>query len=152
MNLLTVVTEAWNEQSGFGSRLARIGMSIGAERIGGSVYDLPPGESVCPFHFHYGVEEWLVVLEGRPTLRTPDGEQVLEPWDAASFPVGPAGAHLVRNDTPESVRILMLSTVANPSIAVYPDSDKIGTRPDVDADRLDFLRSSAVDYWTGEGA
>jgi uncharacterized cupin superfamily protein len=150
VNLLTVVTEGWNEQPGFGSRMARIGKSIGAERIGGSVYDLPPGERICPFHFHYGVEEWLVVLEGRPTLRTPDREQTLGAWDAVSFPVGPAGAHLVRNDTSEPVRVLMVSTVASPSIAVYPDSDKIGTRPDVDADRLDFPRSSAVDYWTGE--
>ena len=37
--------------------------------IGGSVYVLAPGESVCPYHFEFGSEEWLLVLEGRPTLR-----------------------------------------------------------------------------------
>jgi hypothetical protein len=45
----------------------------------------------------------------------------------------------------------MLSANRSPSIAVYPDSDKVGTRPPDDGDRLDFRRGDAVDYWEGEG-
>ncbi|HEY2936219.1 MAG TPA: cupin domain-containing protein [Gaiellaceae bacterium] len=150
MNLLEVAAEHDGDHDGFRCRGIGIGERIGAALLGGSVYDLPPGESTFPFHFHYGVEEWLVVLAGHPTLRTPDGEQVLGPWDTACFPAGPAGAHPVRNDGDESARVLMLSTKETPSISVYPDSDKIGTRPGGDEDRLNFVRSDAVDYWAGE--
>ena len=150
MNLFEVALEGEGEHDGFRCRGVAIGEALQASLLGGSVYELPPGETTFPFHFHYGVEEWLVVLAGRPTLRTPDGEQALDPWDTACFPAGPAGAHLVRNDTDEPARILMLSTKQSPSISVYPDSDKIGTRPGGDLDRLNFFRSGAVDYWAGE--
>ena len=32
------------------------------------------GESVCPYHYELTEEEWLIVLDGRPTLRTPEGD------------------------------------------------------------------------------
>jgi len=150
VNLFEVALVREGEHDGFRRRGVAIGEALQASLLGGSVYELPPGETTFPFHFHYGVEEWLVVLAGRPTLRTPDGEQALDPWDTACFPAGPAGAHLVRNDTDEPARILMLSTKQSPSISVYPDSDKIGTRPGGDLDRLNFFRSGAVDYWAGE--
>ena len=44
----------------------------------------------------------------------------------------------------------MFSADSTPSISVYPDSGKVGTRPSDPADRLDFRRSDAVDYWEGE--
>jgi len=47
-------------------------------------------------------------------------------------------------------RVLFFSSVADSSVAVYPDSDKIGSRPADDADRLDFRRADAVGYWDGE--
>ena len=67
-----------------------------------------------------------LVLAGRPTLRHPEGEDVLAPWDVVCFPTGPRGAHAVRNDTDQTVRVLMWSTVRLPAATVYPDSDKIG--------------------------
>jgi uncharacterized cupin superfamily protein len=66
------------------------------------------------------------VLEGEPTLRTPDGETRLRPWDAALFPRGEAGAHQLRNDTGEPVRAAFFSSVSDPEVAVYPDDGKIG--------------------------
>jgi uncharacterized cupin superfamily protein len=36
------------------------------------------------------------------------------------------GAHQLRNDTSEPVRVLMVSTRTDLEITVYPDSDKIG--------------------------
>jgi hypothetical protein len=48
----------------------------------------------------------------------------------------------------------MLSHEVWPAVVVYPDSDKLGTRPGPRgthrADNLDFRRSDAVDYWDGE--
>ncbi len=56
-----------------------------------SVYELAESQSICPYHYEYPEEEWLIVLEGRPTLRHPDGETVLAPGDTVCFPSGPDG-------------------------------------------------------------
>src|SRR3954454_4411534 len=106
--------------------MARLGKDLGAKKTGVSVYEIPPGQSLCPYHYEYAEEEWLLVLEGRPTLRDPDGEHELEPWDVVQFPTGPEGAHKVTNASGETVRILMFSDLAYPAATVYPDSDKIG--------------------------
>ena len=78
---------------------------LGSEDSGVSVYELPPGQAVCPYHYEVGEEEWLLVLAGNPTLRHPDGSERLDPWDVVRFPKGPAGAHGIRNETDEPVRI-----------------------------------------------
>jgi len=138
------------DPEGYRTGMLRFGSMIGAARLGASVYELPPGQSICPYHYEYGEEEWLLVLEGRPTLRHPEGTDQLEPWDVTCFPSGPEGAHAVRNDTDEAVRVLMLSTVNHPAATVYPDSGKIGIWTGNPVDNLLAQRSSAVDYWLGE--
>ncbi len=84
---------------GFRAGRLRIGRLLGARRTGASLYEIPPGQAVCPYHYEYGEEEWVLVLEGHPTLRTPDGTERLDPLDIAFFPTGPEGAHQIRNDT-----------------------------------------------------
>jgi uncharacterized cupin superfamily protein len=135
---------------GFRSGMLRFGPMLGASQMGASVYELPPGEAICPYHYEYGEEEWLLVLEGRPSVRHPEGTDRLEPWDAVCFPRGPEGAHAVRNETDETVRVLMFSTVKHPTATVYPDSDKIAVWTGNRADDVIVKRSSAVDYWSGE--
>ena len=144
-------SEDYEFPAGFRWREAWVGDQLGGERIGASVYELPPGERTFPYHFHYGNEEWLLVVTGEPTLRSPGGERRLRPGDVVCFPAGPDGAHQVRNDTDEPTRVLMLSTLRSPDIVRYVDSDKIGVRPDAKEDRLNFLRPQAVGYWEGEG-
>ena len=107
---------------GFGSRRARIGRQAGAQRLGASVWDVPPGEAAYPYHFHYVEEELLFVLSGRPSMRTPDGWRDLVPGEAVSFPVGEAGGHQLVNRTDETVRLLVVSPSGVPEICVYPDS------------------------------
>jgi len=140
-----------DDPDGFRAGMFRFGPRLGAERTGASVYELPPGQAVCPYHYEYGEEEWVLVLQGRPTLRTPDGSERLEPFDVAFFPRGPAGAHQVRNDTDAPARVLMLSEVIVPAATVYPDSDKIGVWTGNKADDVMVERSSDVDYYHGEG-
>ena len=123
---------------------------VGAEQLGTSIYELPPGQSICPYHYEYAEEEWLVILVGKPTLRHPDGTDELVPLDVVCFPRGPTGAHQVRNDTEETVRVLMYSTVKHPAATVYPDSDKIAVWTGNRDDDLIVHRSSGVDYWSGE--
>ena len=138
------------DPDGFRAGLARVGPSLGAKRTGTSVYELPPGQAICPYHYEYAEEEWLLVLEGRPTLRDPEGTHQLGPWDLVMFPTGPEGAHLIRNETDETIRVMMYSTVQHPAATVYPDSDKIAVWTGNKADDLIATRSSGVDYYHGE--
>ncbi len=135
---------------GFRPGIVRLGRLVGAESTGMSVYELPPGQAIGPYHYENPDEEWLLVLLGRPTLRHPEGEDELELWDVVFFPPGPAGAHMVRNDTESTCRVLMFSNVSNVAASVYPDSDKIAIWTGNDADDLIVRRSSGVGYWDGE--
>src|SRR2546423_7737323 len=115
-----------NDGGGYRHQVAAVGRQLGASLLGGSVYELPPGEKTWPYHYELGCEEWLIVLSGRPTLRSPEGEQELEPGELAVFPEGPAGAHLVENRTEEPCRVLILSSKSPLAIVHYPDSGKVG--------------------------
>jgi uncharacterized cupin superfamily protein len=139
-------------REGWSWRALGLGEALGATMIGATLYELPPGQRSFPYHYEYGNEEWLLVVEGRPVLRTPEGESELEPGDVVCFVEGPEGAHQVRNGTDEPVRIVIFSTKRAPSVAVYPDSGKLGVWParGDTPDRLMVRRDSAVDYWAGE--
>ena len=130
------------------TRAARVGKAIGATRLGLTIYDLPAGQTICPYHFELTDEEWLIVIAGTPTLRTPEGERVLEPGDTVCFPEGPDGAHHIRNDADGVARVALLSTKNGVGIAEYPDSDKVG----VWAGGTHYMlrRSDQLDYWDGE--
>jgi uncharacterized cupin superfamily protein len=113
------------DPDGYHAGMDRFGPKIGASKLGASVYELPPGQALCPYHYESD-EEWIIVLEGSVSVRHPDGTDVLEPGDTAAFPIGPSGAHKVFNASDETVRFIMLSTKEDPAYAVYPDSNKIG--------------------------
>jgi uncharacterized cupin superfamily protein len=133
----------------------RFGEALGATKWGGTVYDLAPGKKICAYHWHFGEEEWLLVVSGTPTLRTPEGERALRPWDVAVFVRGEAGAHEVRNDSGEPARVVMLSTASDPEVCVYPDSGKVSaiagwSRKDTDNVWLMNRPEANLDYWDGE--
>jgi uncharacterized cupin superfamily protein len=147
VNLHDALTEGDPKDAvGYQARMLRFGPLIGAEQLGASIYDLDPGNSVCPYHYEHPEEEWLLVWSGSPTLRDPDGEHELVPGDLVCFSEGPDGAHKVTNRTEEPVRIVMLSTKAKTAMAIYPDSNKVGIWPLGKLFRID----DAVDYWDGE--
>ena len=147
VNLFTV-EPTWDEKdpAGYVCGYVRVGPLIGAAQLGLSVYELPAGNSVCPYHYEPGCDEWLIVLVGRPTLRTPEGEREVGPWDVAFFPPDETGAHKVTNNTDETVRVAIMSTRPEVGVAVYPDSNKFGVWP---PGKL-FALDSAVDYYAGE--
>jgi uncharacterized cupin superfamily protein len=147
VNLYDLATELDDDDpAGYQAGMARIGAALGASSLGMSVYDLAPGNSICPYHYEQPEEEWLFVLAGRPTLRVPDGEHELEAGDVVCFPAGPDGAHKVTNRGSEPVRVAMLSTKSETGVAVYPDSNKVGVFPL----RRFFRIEDAVGYWEGE--
>jgi uncharacterized cupin superfamily protein len=136
-----------SERAGFRWRRKR----LSGERLGASLYELPPGEASFPYHYEVGNDELLVVVAGRPSLRDPNGEHELEPGDCILFPSGPEGAHQIVNRSQEPVRVLFVSNLALPRAAVQPDSGKMmvrwGPGP---GDSLWFRRTDAADYWEGE--
>ncbi len=122
----------------------------GRRRSARACNELAPGQRTFPYHWQAVEEEWLIVLAGRPTLRGPSGERVLEPGDCVVFKRGPGGAHTVRNDTDEPARLLMLSSDrdGHAEIAFYPDSGKVGLFGE---DFRKILREDAeIDYFEGE--
>jgi uncharacterized cupin superfamily protein len=145
------------DQPGFVNRRARIGRQVGSKRIGASVYELPPHQALCPYHWQAANEEMIIVLSGRPSIRTPEGWRELAAGEVVPFPRGPEGAHQVANRSDEDSRVLMLSELNGPEVIVYPDSNKTGvlSRPpgapptDSDVDAV-FKLGDDVDYWVDE--
>lgn len=138
------------DPDGFRAGMFKLGAEVGAEQTGASLYEVPPGQAVCPYHYEYGEEEWVLVIEGRPAVRTPEGTEELGPGEVAFFPKGPAGAHQIRNDSDRPVRILMWSNVVYPTATAYPDSGKVGVWTGDEREDLVVPRSSKVGYFDGE--
>jgi uncharacterized cupin superfamily protein len=138
------------EQPGFNARRARLGRQAGAERLGLSYWEVEPGQAAYPYHAHLTEEELLVVLEGTPRLRTPEGWRDLAPGDVVSFAAGERGAHQLVNGTDETVRFLAISTAGAPEILLQPDSGKLGTRDGGSLTTTWFRESDAVPYFEGE--
>jgi uncharacterized cupin superfamily protein len=97
-------------------RRARLGVQAGARELGASLFEVPPGGATFPLHAHFANEELLVVLSGRPTLTTREGERELAPGELVAFPSGEAGAHRLDNRGEEPVRVLIVSTMRAPEI------------------------------------
>lgn len=150
-NVLTGELGADEDPPGYRGRYARFGPQIGMEKLGGTVYELAPGQSICPYHWEAGDEELLLVLTGRVSVRTPAGEEELEPGEIVCFPAGPAGAHKITNKSEQAaVRLVMFSTTIEPAITIYPDSDKLGAYDEASGTRMLFRVGDAVDYYEGE--
>jgi uncharacterized cupin superfamily protein len=155
-NLFEPEFDAEQDRPGYRWRRARLGWQTGAERLGASLFELPPGEATFPLHYHLANEELLIVLHGRPTLRTREGERELAEGELVAFPVGERGAHQLVNRSAEHVRLLLVSEMVGPDVVVYPDSDKVGAREKPPGSRESGLRGTfrsadAVDYFEGEG-
>ena len=144
-----------SERQGFSWRRAPLARQAGAERLGASLFALPPGEALFPLHFHLGNEELLIVLDGAPSLRTLGGERVLEAGEVVSFPRGEDGAHQVVNRSDSEARILVISEMNSPEVVVRPESGKIdamGRPPGGRGEgiRHVFFERDETPFWEGE--
>jgi uncharacterized cupin superfamily protein len=140
------------DHPGFRARRAKLGLQGGAVKTGLSYWEVDPGEAAYPYHAHLTEEEIIVVLSGRPSLRTPDGWRELEQGEVVIFPTGKKGAHQIVNKTDETIRFLAFSNSGAPEIVLQLDADKVGAfeRP-VDGGGLSlwFRESDAVEYFEG---
>jgi uncharacterized cupin superfamily protein len=146
------VFDELREHPGYTCRRARLGRQAGSERTGLSLWELPAGQTAFPYHWHLAEEELIVVLTGKPSLRTPGGWRDMNEGDVVAFPVGERGAHEIANRTEQTIRFLSFSN-QQPDIVVYADSGKIGAferRPEGGGLYRIFRDQDAVDYWAGE--
>jgi uncharacterized cupin superfamily protein len=139
-----------NDRRGYQHHATVIGKRLGANLIGATLYEVPPGEKTWPYHYELGCEEWLIAVSGRPTLRTPEGERELEPGDVAVFPEGPDGAHQVINRSDEPARVAILSSKSPLAIVHYPDSGKVGLWSQGEGYQAMLHNEPKLDYWEGE--
>jgi len=138
-------------------RRKRLAEAADGDELGCSLYELPPGKKSWPYHYHTANEEAIYVLAGDGQLRAADDEVAIESGDYVALPTGEDGAHRIINDGDAPLRYLMISTMNEPDIGVYPDSDKIklfaGSPPGGTDERTlsgSYRREDAVDYWEGE--
>lgn len=77
------------------------------------------------YHYHHGIEKWLLVLSGAPVLREPAGRRTLAPGDLVCFPSGPVGAHTLEG--PGRYVIFSTGQDREPWESVYVDSYKMSS-------------------------
>ncbi|RBI63807.1 cupin [halophilic archaeon] len=138
-------------------RRKQLSQAAGGDDLGCSLYELPPGRRSWPYHYHTGNEEALFVLAGTGALRL-DGETTpLAEGDYVALPADESGAHRVVNDSDEPLTYLMVSTMNDPDVLVYPDSEKVGVFAgsppggrETRTHHAYYRREDAVDYWSGE--
>ena len=114
-----------------------------------SIYEIPPGKSAYPYHYHHKNEETFYILSGEGILKTPEGEKNVTAGDLLFFPTGPEGAHKLTNcSETENLVYLDFDVVHDIDVTVYPDSDKIGIWG-MGINKL-YPQSNNVDYYEGE--
>jgi len=142
-------TDDEGDPDGYRTAYERIAPKVGGDKLGATHYLIRPGQHLCPYHYEYAEEEWLLVLEGTPSVRHPGGTDELREGDIVAFVEGPDGAHQVSNFSDADARVLMWANLSDTGAVVYPDSDKISIFPGDDRDRL-TMRRDTLDYWDGE--
>lgn len=151
----------WVEQShdkSYGLRRKQLGAAAGGSKLGCSLYEVFPGRRSWPYHYHCANEEAIYVLEGTGLLRMGGKEVSISKGDYIALPASLEGAHQVINTSDKPLRYLCFSTMIEPDVIVYPDSDKVGIMagaapggPKEQRTLHMFLRTDAkVDYWEGE--
>jgi uncharacterized cupin superfamily protein len=138
------------DREGWRARGALVGQRVGGELLGATMSEVEPGSRLWPYHTHHLNEEWVIVLRGEPTLRTPEGEHVLKEGDVVCFPRGKDGAHQIVNRTDSPIRVLMLSSMIGGEIIEYLDTGKVLAKGADDEDIMFAKPGPPVEYWEGE--
>jgi uncharacterized cupin superfamily protein len=116
------------EQGSYRLRGSRLGAAAGARQLGLGLFELDPGARNMPYHAHHAIEEMIVVLAGRPTLRSPAGERELATGEVVCCPAGRDGAHQLINRADAVARFLVVSSRSPVDLIEYPDSGKISAQ------------------------
>lgn len=100
----------------------RLGKATGAERLGVNYSRLRPGQVSSKSHYHSHEEEFLVILEGRATLRYGNASYELIQGDTVSLrPGGPP--HQLSNDFAMECIYLEIGTRDPQNTITYPKAE-----------------------------
>jgi Uncharacterized conserved protein, contains double-stranded beta-helix domain len=120
-----------------------------SEHFDVSVYEVPPGKSAVPYHYHLRNEEVFYILSGTGILKSPEGERSVSAGDFLYFPNNQKGAHKLTNASgSEPLVYVDFDIVHDPEVAFYPESGKVGIFGK--EHRMIFPVSGQVDYYEGE--
>lgn len=118
---VTDVEAKLEARDGVDGRFRRVRLGdTGGQRLGCSLYEVPPGGQPWSYHYHVANEEALYVLKGQATVELEGVEHLLEAGDYLSFPAGPDGVHVIRNEGDATLRYLVVSTNDRPDVTVLP--------------------------------
>ena len=143
------------EGSPFGGRRQRVGMRIGAQRLGYSFFTVPPGKAAFPYHTHTGNEEMIYLIGGEGMLRFGKEEITVSAGTVVACPPGSDYPHQLINTGTTELQYLVVSTMEYPDLSEYPDSNKVGAYatttvgPKVGFRAL-YVRDQNVNYYDGE--
>lgn len=100
-----------------------LGDLFGLKTFGVNLTRIAPGGVSALRHAHTKQDEFVYVLEGRPTLVTDAGRTALAPGMCAGFRAGTGDAHNLVNETREDVVYLEVGDRLPGDSATYPDDD-----------------------------
>ena len=115
-------------KGGFAHTGRRLGTAAKAVALGCSHYEMQPGKTAFPFHYHSAIEESLYILEGTGSVRIGKDTIAVRAGDYVTFPPGPEHAHALTNDGTAPLRYLAMSSPASAAsmdVVGYPDSGKL---------------------------
>jgi uncharacterized cupin superfamily protein len=120
-------TKLSNYPEPFASRMARrvkrpLGAAFGLVNFGVNLTRIAPGGESALLHRHSKQDEFVYILEGRPTLVTDTAEIPLAPGMCAGFAAGGVAHHLV-NRTQDDVVYLEIGDRTAGDMAEYPEDD-----------------------------
>ncbi|HZA13144.1 MAG TPA: cupin domain-containing protein [Myxococcaceae bacterium] len=157
VNVEELEPRAMSKGSRFACTTRRLGFESGGRGIGCSWYEIQPGRTAFPAHYHCANEEAVFVLEGEGTLRVGQANVALRAGDYVTLPPGPDHAHQIVNTGSAPLRYLALSTLHTTEVVGYPDSGKIGVMAAATPEamlkpwvREIFRQDTHVDYYEGE--
>jgi uncharacterized cupin superfamily protein len=159
-HVINLSETAWDKINGpegsrFGGERKRVGMKIGAEKLGYSFFSVQPGKTAFPYHTHTGNEEMMYIIDGTATLRLGKDEIQVSAGDVIACPPGSDFPHQLINTGATELTYLVVSTMAYPDISQYPDSNKIGAYANTAGGaqsgfRALYVRDKNVNYYDGE--
>ncbi len=136
----------------------RLGPTSGARALGCAWYEVPPGKTAFPHHFHCANEEGVFIIEGKGEARIGQDKVTVAEGDYIAYPPGPEHAHSLKNTGSTPLKYICISTMMTTEIVGYPDSKKIAGAGAIDPSsgvmgakvRFIIKEQPSVDYYEGE--
>jgi len=100
-----------------------LGDLFGLGNFGVNLTRLAPGAVSALRHAHTKQDEFVYILQGRPTLHTDEGHTLLAPGMCAGFRAGTGNGHQLINNTSEEVVYLEVGDRTPGDEGTYPDDD-----------------------------